>query len=56
MYYVTCIDPDTYRCAKLAGPFDTHQEALDRVDDARRAACEKYPAAHWYLFGTAKID
>lgn len=54
-FYVTCIDEETDRRAVLAGPFRTHQEALERVDACRRAACERYPAAHWYLFGTAQI-
>jgi hypothetical protein len=54
-YYVTCIDEETDRRAALAGPFETHEEALAQVDICRRAACEKYPAAHWYLFGTAHI-
>lgn len=54
-FYVTCVDEETDRRATLAGPFESHDEALARVADCRRAACDKYPQAHWYLFGTARV-
>jgi hypothetical protein len=54
-FYVTCFDMDTDRRATLAGPFPTHAEALGKVDECRRAACDKYPAAHWYAYGTAQV-
>jgi len=55
-FIVTCWDAETGRTAKLAGPFSTHEEALSMVEPARKAACDKYYAAHWYYFGTAKVN
>jgi len=54
-FYVTCIDPDTDRRAALAGPFRNHEEALAKVEECRKHACAKYPAAHWYAYGTAQV-
>jgi hypothetical protein len=54
-FFVTCWDAETGRKAKLAGPFATHDDALAAVEPARKSACDKYPAAHWFYFGTAKV-
>ena len=51
-YYVSVIDGTAYRF--LAGPFDTHAEALTKVDDARKAAIDYDRKAHFYGFGTAR--
>ena len=37
----------------LAGPFDTHEEALAHVERARQAAYEVDPLSAWDAFGTA---
>jgi len=44
-----------YRSGLLAGPFDTHGEALAMVPAATRAATEVDPRAHWDLFGTCRV-
>lgn len=38
----------------LAGPFPTHQEALDMVDRAKALACEMDPRGVWYAYGTCR--
>ena len=53
-YYVTMIRGD--RVARLAGPFDTHEEALAHVDQARKVANEVDPRSHWDAFGTSGIE
>lgn len=53
-YYVTVIDGDRY--GVLAGPFDSHAEALSWVDDVSKEARKADPKAFWYAYGTAKID
>jgi hypothetical protein len=54
MYYVTVIN-DT-RVAYLLGPFDTHEEALERVAEGRRRAEAADRWAHFYAFGTARSE
>lgn len=39
----------------LYGPFDEHQLALTRVNEAREKAIEADPYCHFNLFGTCKI-
>ena len=39
----------------LAGPFATHQEALDLVDAARREACAVDPWCDFDAFGTCRL-
>ncbi|MCB8986727.1 MAG: hypothetical protein H6661_03135 [Ardenticatenaceae bacterium] len=39
----------------LAGPFETHQEALDLVPQARQLAHARDPWAAFYSFGTASL-
>ena len=54
-YYVSCVDGD--RFALLAGPFrDDHRAALERVDIARKLACELDPRAVFYGFGTCRLE
>ena len=53
-FYVTVVDAG--RVGFLAGPFLTHQAALDRVDEVRRLAGEVDYRAHWYGFGTCLMD
>jgi hypothetical protein len=52
-WYVTALHAD--RWAVIAGPFATHRDALLRVDDARRLAVERFPAAAFAAFGTAAM-
>jgi hypothetical protein len=51
-FYVSAIDGPRYTF--LAGPFNTHQEALDLVDSARTKANEVDPRAWFYAYGTAQ--
>ena len=39
----------------LAGPFKTHQEALDALPKAKSLAMDADPMAHFYEFGTASL-
>jgi hypothetical protein len=52
-YYVTAVDGP--RCWRLAGPYDTHAEALAAVDRVREICVKSEPWSHFYAFGTAKI-
>jgi hypothetical protein len=52
-YYVSAIDGSKW--ALVSGPYETHQEALDLVDKARRIAVSLDPRAHFAGFGTARI-
>lgn len=51
-FYVTVKDGS--RTGWLLGPFDTHEEALKKVNTARTIAEAKDPRAVFYAFGTAK--
>ena len=53
MYYVSCKDGDRY--SLLLGPFDTHEEALENVDEAKRMAQEIDCWACFYAFGTCRV-
>lgn len=56
-YYVTMIrDGARRQVARLAGPFDRHEDALDHVERARHAAYEADPRSHWDAFGTAGVE
>jgi hypothetical protein len=62
MYYVSVIDGpriggeiEVKRMGLLAGPYETHEEALDRVDEVRKIAEEINAWAHFYAFGTVKL-
>lgn len=52
-YYVSVVDADRFNV--LAGPFPTHQQALDLVETVRRIAEECDPRACWYGFGTTRM-
>ena len=53
MFYVSVVRGSDYRL--LAGPYQTHEQALQNVDKYRRKAIEYDSRAHWYAFGTCKI-
>lgn len=53
-FYVTVVDGP--RSGLMAGPFETHQEALDRVDAANRVAQEADARAFWYAYGTCLME
>lgn len=54
-YYVSVRDGS--RTALALGPFrDDHASALVRVDDVRRHVQERSPDAHWWSFGTCRLD
>ena len=52
-YYVSVVDGP--RHGRLLGPFLTHQEALDRVDDVRTRVTGIDRKAHFYGFGTCRV-
>lgn len=54
-YYVT-IAREGRGVSKLAGPFDTHDEAKAHVDHAREEAVKVDPRAHFDAFGTAGVE
>ncbi len=54
-YYVSAVDGGTH-WFPMAGPFTTHQEALDLADDVRRYAHEVSYRSVWYSFGTCRVD
>ena len=54
-YYVSVIDGPRWRT--LLGPFtDDHQAALDMVEAVRDKAIELDPKAHFYGFGTCRLE
>jgi hypothetical protein len=53
MYYVSVLDGPKH--GLLAGPYDTHQKALDMVGPAKEIAQEVDPWAWFYAFGTCKM-
>ena len=53
-YYCTVLDNS--RVGFLAGPFATHQEALDTVPAAKAAAESVNNRAFWYAYGTVRLD
>lgn len=52
-FYVSVVDGK--RVGLLAGPFPTHKQALDLVDEARELAEEADPFACFYAFGTLSL-
>ena len=53
-YYADCVDAG--KVALLAGPFRTHQEALDILDRATDLAMDYGdPKAVFYAYGTCKM-
>lgn len=62
MFYVSVIDGpriggeiQVKRMGLLAGPYETHEEALDKVNAIRKIAEEVNVWAHFYAFGTCKL-
>lgn len=54
-YYVSVQNGNSF--ALLLGPFkDNHAEALSLVDAVRAAAAQLDGRAHWYSFGTCRLD
>ena len=53
VFYVTVRNDS--RHGWLAGPFETHQEALDTVPAAKVLAMKADPMAHFYGFGSASL-
>jgi hypothetical protein len=53
-YYVTARNGPE-QCWALAGPYDSHAEALELVDRVREICVEQSPISHFYEFGTAKV-
>lgn len=53
VYYVSV--KDAGRSGLLAGPFDTHQEALDMITATKQEAEKADPFSCFYAFGTAKL-
>lgn len=51
-YYVTVIDGT--KPYFLAGPWETHAEALAQVESVRRFAEHTDPRAFWMAYGTAR--
>lgn len=52
-FYVSVVDGSRYRL--LRGPFKTHTEALERVEETRRLATELDPKSWFYAFGTVGV-
>jgi len=52
-YYVSITDGPQF--GLVAGPFRTHQEALDMVDPAIKVGREVDPKSHFYAWGTVKM-
>lgn len=53
-FYVSVVDGR--RVGLLAGPFGTHQEALDLVGNAKKLAQEADPFACFYAYGTLSLS
>lgn len=52
-FYVSAINgPKTYL---VAGPYDTHQAALDRVEAVRNHADQHDARAHFMFWGTCSL-
>ena len=53
-FYVSVVDGS--KVGLLAGPFPTHKQALNLVDDARELAQEADPFACFYAYGTLSLS
>lgn len=53
-YYVSAIDGEKF--ALMLGPFETHEQALAKVEECRNLAYDLHPASHWWLWGTCRKD
>ena len=52
-FYVSIINGDHFNT--VAGPFKTHQEALNMVEPARKEGYKLDPRSHFYGWGTVKM-
>ena len=52
-FYVSIVDGRRFNV--VAGPFQTHQEALDTVDKAIEAGYKVDPKSWFYSWGTVKM-
>ncbi len=55
VYYATVMNEQRTKSTRVAGPFETHREALAAVPGIRREMIAKYAQAPWYLYGTAGV-
>jgi len=53
-YYVSIVDGPRFNV--VAGPFRSHQEALDMVKEANLVGCELDDRAWFYGWGTVKMQ
>lgn len=53
-YYVSAVDGNKY--ALMLGPFKTHEEALQMVEQCRNKAYDLDPRSHWWQWGTCRED
>ena len=53
-YFVSARNDDG-RAVMLLGPYDSHLEALERVDLGRQLAEKVDPRAPWYSYGTCRV-
>lgn len=54
MFYVTAHNGAKY--IALAGPYETHDAALAKVEAATRRAYDVDVRAPWYTYGTCRTD
>ncbi|MBN8294565.1 hypothetical protein JI664_21510 [Rhodobacter sp. NTK016B] len=52
-FYVSAIDGK--RAARIAGPFDSHDEAIAHVEPVRNLAYDITPRSHWWSWGTCSL-
>jgi hypothetical protein len=56
-FYVTVRErPEGGRTGFLVGPLATHEEALALVEPTRKIAESRNDRAHWYAFGTTRVE
>jgi len=53
-YYVSARN-DAGAAVPLLGPYDSHLEALEKVDLGRELASKVDPRAPWYSYGTCRL-
>lgn len=52
-YYVSIVDGQKFNV--VAGPFRTHQQAIDTVEPAKEVGRKVDPKSHFYAWGTVKL-
>ena len=55
-FYVSAIRNPGEKPRLVAGPYQTHGAALDRVSDVRKLASDRDPWSDFYLWGTSSSD